>query len=108
MGLMDMHCIYDDAGGNARVAATCTKTASQTDVCQVIHCLEDVRAYIYRIHHHNCTGRGGPVSWPPPSPDFISMDFYLWTCMESMVYDIRVTLVINLVSRIVEAVSGGG
>ena len=32
-------------------------------------------------------GRGGPVEWPPRSPDLTPMDFFFWNCVKSKVYD---------------------
>ncbi|KZC04025.1 hypothetical protein WN55_01286 [Dufourea novaeangliae] len=31
-------------------------------------------------------GKGGPVEWPPRSPDLSPLDFFLWGCMKSRVY----------------------
>ncbi|KOC70312.1 hypothetical protein WH47_02815 [Habropoda laboriosa] len=31
-------------------------------------------------------GRGGPVSWPPRSPDFSSCDFFLWGYLKQIFY----------------------
>jgi hypothetical protein len=31
-------------------------------------------------------GGGGPVAWPPLSPDLIPLDFYLWSPLKSLVY----------------------
>lgn len=50
-------------------------------------------------------GRGGPVPWPARSPDLSPLDFFLWGCLKSRVYnngkpDTRE----ELIARIVEAV----
>jgi hypothetical protein len=31
-------------------------------------------------------GRGGPIAWPPGSPDLNRLDFYLWGHLKSLVY----------------------
>ncbi|GFV88973.1 hypothetical protein TNCV_4911751 [Trichonephila clavipes] len=30
---------------------------------------------------------GGPVAWPPRSPDLSPLDFFLWGAMKGLVYD---------------------
>jgi hypothetical protein len=36
--------------------------------------------------HERWIRRGGPVSWPPRSPDLIPLDFYLWGHLKTVVY----------------------
>jgi len=31
-------------------------------------------------------GRGGPIPWPPPSPDLSPLDFFLWGYFKNLVY----------------------
>jgi hypothetical protein len=31
-------------------------------------------------------GRGGPTAWPPRSPDFNPLDFYVWVHRKALVY----------------------
>ena len=31
-------------------------------------------------------GKGGPVAWPPRSPDLTLLDFFLWGHIKSLVY----------------------
>jgi len=39
----------------------------------------------------NCwLGRGGPVAWPPKSPDLRPLDYYLWDHMKTLVYETKV------------------
>ena len=39
----------------------------------------------------NCwLGRGGPVAWPPRSPDLTPLDYYLWGHMKTLVYETKV------------------
>ena len=35
-------------------------------------------------------GRGGPVAWPPRSPDLTPLDYYLWRHMKTLVYETKV------------------
>lgn len=48
-------------------------------------------------------GRGGPVSWPPRSPDLTPLDFFLWGHMKSLVYETPVESEENLIARIAVA-----
>lgn len=48
-------------------------------------------------------GRGGPVQWPPRSPDLTPLDFFLWGRIKSLVYSSETTSVEELKSRIVAA-----
>jgi len=39
----------------------------------------------------NCwLGHGGPVAWPPWSPDLTHLDYYLWGHMKTLVYETKV------------------
>jgi len=35
-------------------------------------------------------GRGGPVAWPPRSPDLTPLDYYLWSHIKTLVYETKV------------------
>jgi len=35
-------------------------------------------------------GRGGPLAWPPRSPDLTPLDYYLWGHMKTLVYETKV------------------
>ena len=48
-------------------------------------------------------GRGGPVPWPPRSPDLTPLDFFLWGPMKSPVYDTPGESEQSLIARIVVA-----
>lgn len=67
------------------------------------HFSHSVREYLDRTYPDRWIGRGGPVRWPPRSPDLTPLDFYLWGYMKSMIYEIPVTSDTDLVARIVEA-----
>lgn len=48
-------------------------------------------------------GRGGPVQWPPRSPDLTPLDFFLWGRIKELVYYNEATSVDDLKNRIVAA-----
>lgn len=48
-------------------------------------------------------GRGGPVPWPPRSPDLNPLDFFFWGTMKDLVYETPVDSEEDLVARIVAA-----
>ena len=60
-----------------------------------------VREHLNHVFRHRWVGRGEPVPWPPRSPDLISIDFFFWSALKSVVYATPVNLELDLVSRIV-------
>ncbi|KAJ4434862.1 hypothetical protein ANN_23433 [Periplaneta americana] len=48
-------------------------------------------------------GRGGPVAWPPRSPDLTCLDFFLWGHMKQLVYETVVETEEDLAARITVA-----
>ncbi|KAJ4438562.1 hypothetical protein ANN_14509 [Periplaneta americana] len=46
-------------------------------------------------------GRGGPIVWPPRSPDLNPIDFYLWGHLKSLMYSSPVPDMESLRNRIV-------
>ncbi|KAJ4436560.1 hypothetical protein ANN_16592 [Periplaneta americana] len=46
-------------------------------------------------------GRGGPIAWPPRSPDLNPLDLYLWGHLKSLVYSSPVPDLESLRNRIV-------
>lgn len=45
-----------------------------------------VRNHLNHVFGNKWIGRGGPVAWPPRSPDLTPLDFFLWGYMKSLVY----------------------
>lgn len=47
-----------------------------------------VRSYLNQQYPNKWIGRGddAPVSWPPRSPDFNPLDYFLWGHLKSIVY----------------------
>ena len=48
-------------------------------------------------------GRGGPVQWPPRSPDLTPKDFLIWGKMKCLVYETPIDTPEELVARVAEA-----
>jgi hypothetical protein len=45
-----------------------------------------VRDHLNARFHERWIGRGGPVSWPPRSPDLTQLDSYLWVHLKTVAY----------------------
>ena len=60
---------------------------------------------IVREHLDNCfpnswIGRGGPIPWPPRSPDLTPLDFHVWGRAKELVYTTEVESREDLINRI--------
>ncbi|GFX08071.1 transposable element Tcb1 transposase [Trichonephila clavipes] len=64
------------------------------------HYARHVREHLDRTFPNRWIGRGGPVAWPPRSPDLSPQDFFLWGAMKGLVYDTPVVSEMDLVARI--------
>lgn len=51
------------------------------------HFLRAVREYLNAQFPNKWIGRGGPIAWPPRSPDLTPLDFYLWGHVKQLVYN---------------------
>lgn len=60
-----------------------------------------VRRDLNRSFPQRWIGRGGPVPWPPRSPDLSSLDFFLWGALKAIVYHDPVESEMDLVARLV-------
>lgn len=67
------------------------------------HKASNVRAYLATEFGQQIIGYGGPVEWPPRSPDLTPMDFYLWGYIKAQVYVTEPTSLIDLKQRIILA-----
>lgn len=67
------------------------------------HFATNVRHYLDRKFDNKWIGRGGPVAWPPRSPDLTPMDFFLWGYVKSVVYKNQPTTVDNMKQKIRDA-----
>ena len=54
------------------------------------HYTRHVRDYLNESFPNRWLGRGGPVAWPPRSPDLTPLDYYLWGQMKTLVYETKV------------------
>lgn len=59
-----------------------------------------VREHLNRTFGQRWIGRGGPVAWPPRSPDLNPLDFYLWGHLKSLVYAVPINTREQLLERI--------
>ncbi|OXU16263.1 hypothetical protein TSAR_012619, partial [Trichomalopsis sarcophagae] len=64
------------------------------------HYARIVRDYLNTRYNGRWIGRGGPVAWPPRSPDLTPPDFYLWGYLKNVVYAQRPTTRDNMIERI--------
>jgi hypothetical protein len=64
-------------------------------ICRELHFIHDgapahfrffARRYLNRKFPGQWTGRGGPIAWPPRSPDLNTLDFFLWGHLKSLMY----------------------
>lgn len=62
-----------------------------------------VREYLTEEFGTRWIGRGGPVAWPPRSPDLTPLDFFLWSEIKRLVYVSEPTDVQELKQRIIDA-----
>lgn len=44
------------------------------------------RTVLNAMFNDKWIGRGGPVNWPPRSPDLTCLDFFLWGYLKEIVY----------------------
>ena len=56
------------------------------------------------IFSNRWLGRGGPIAWPPRSPDLTPMDYYLGGHMKTLVYETKVDSRAALRRRVFAAV----
>ncbi|KAJ4448416.1 hypothetical protein ANN_10432 [Periplaneta americana] len=65
------------------------------------HFSRTARRYLDRRFPDRWIGRGGPIAWPPRSPDLNPLDIYLWGHLKSLVYSSPVPDLESLRNRIV-------
>lgn len=59
-----------------------------------------VREHLNTVYPNRWIGRGGPIAWPPRSPDLTPLDFYLWGHLKTLVYSTPVESREELLRRI--------
>lgn len=71
----------------------------QLDGCPA-HYGRQVRAWLNAVYEERWIGRGGPVAWPPRSPDLNPLDFFVWGFLKEKVYATPVNNREDLINRI--------
>jgi hypothetical protein len=56
----------------------------------VLYLTRHVREYLNKSFPNRWLNRGGPVAWPPRSPDLTHLNYYLWGHMKTLVYETKV------------------
>lgn len=64
-----------------------------------------VRGFLNETFPDRWIGRGGPIPWPPRSPDITPLDFFLWGYVKDIVYRTEVRDITNLKQRITDAIA---
>lgn len=64
------------------------------------HFARIVRDFLNNNYKDRWIGRGGPVNWPPCSPDMTPPDFYLWGFLKDAVFKQRPTTREDMIGRI--------
>lgn len=67
------------------------------------HFRRTVRDLLDELFPDRWIGRGGPIPWPPRSPDCNPLDFYLWGHVKSLVYTKTIDSLEELQQRITHA-----
>ncbi|KAJ4448374.1 hypothetical protein ANN_10390 [Periplaneta americana] len=73
--LAEIHFMYGKADGNAALARRLYQERYPQRQCP------DRKTFV-RLQYR----RGGPIAWPPRSPDLNPLDLYLWGHLKSLVY----------------------
>lgn len=74
----------------------------QLDGCPA-HYGRNVRNWLNNNYPGRWIGRGGPVAWPPRSPDLTPLDFFVWGFIKEKVYTTPVNTLDELHNRIRDA-----
>ena len=67
------------------------------------HFYRGTRDFLNVTYPDKWIGRGGPIAWPPRSPDLTPLDFYLWGHLKSRVYATQSNTRQELWQRVQEA-----
>jgi len=67
----------------------------------LVHFSSVARDYLNQNYGQKWIARGGPVAWPPRSPDMNPLDFYLWGHVKSIVYKNAPNNIADLRQRII-------
>ncbi|ERL86775.1 hypothetical protein D910_04181, partial [Dendroctonus ponderosae] len=64
-----------------------------------VHHTAQIHEYLNNEFPETTIGRGGPVQWPPRSPDLIKIDFFLWGYVKNEVFKITPTTKYDMKER---------
>lgn len=67
------------------------------------HFSRRVRNYLDQRFPNKWIGRGGPINWPPRSPDLTKLDYFLWGTIKDIVYKTPPSTRDDMKNRIIEA-----
>ena len=70
------------------------------------HFALQVRQFLNEKFPNRWIGRGGPLSWPPRSPDLTPLDFFLWGHVKSNVYLTKPRSLEDLQAKIIDVTEG--
>ena len=65
-----------------------------------VHHTDNIHNFLNMNFQERWIGRGGPVAWPPRSPDLTKMDFFLWGYVKNVVNNISPTTREDMKDRI--------
>ena len=71
------------------------------DGCAV-HNANIVRQYLHLRYPGQWIGNGGPIHWPPRSPDLTPLDYFLWPYLKEKVFKEKPTSLDNLREKIIQ------
>jgi hypothetical protein len=69
------------------------------------HFYHHVRNHLDREMAGRWIDRGGPIAWPPSSPDLTSLEFFLWGYVKNIVYQVKINDLQHLKARVRDAVA---
>jgi hypothetical protein len=64
------------------------------------HFALNVKQFLNEEFPNGWIGRGGPIAWPPRSPDLTPMDYFIWGYWKELVYKVRINDIDQLKERI--------
>ncbi|GFU38724.1 uncharacterized protein TNCV_970551 [Trichonephila clavipes] len=81
----------------------CIMRSFLIDECRISEFLSYVCTYPNATFGAQWIGCGGPVTWPPRSPDLSSLDYFLWGHLKNLIYATPLDSDEDLVARISKA-----
>lgn len=66
------------------------------------HYANIVKNHLNTTFPNRWIGRGGPIAWPPRSPDLTPLDFFLWGYLKDRVFRTKPAHLNEMMDRIVE------